>query len=327
MTIARAPHNLIAGGSYGCGGRRSGFTLVELMISIMILGILTTLILSAMSSAMEAAREDRTEAQIRKLHELIMQRWESYELRRVPSRIAFNATNRTPDAMAKHRVDRIRELMRMEMPDRLTDIISPSADANFQPKWWKRYVQMTSLASASATDLEYQSAECLYMIISTMEDGERNALEFFTAREIGDKDGDGLKEIWDAWGTPIEFLRWAPGYSSKIQPTDVDLQQKTVTQLPEDPFDVRGVYDHLRRSDSLYAAGVTYALTPLIISAGPDRKLDIVTDFETPLVYAENGNNPYLTTNDLRIGLVADVDDDEVDSSIDNITNHGLLSN
>ena len=28
----------------------------------------------------------------------------------------------------------------------------------------------------------------------------------------GDTDEDGMKEILDAWGEPIVFLRWAPGY-------------------------------------------------------------------------------------------------------------------
>ena len=54
-----------------------------------------------------------------------------------------------------------------------------------------------------------------------MKDGDKNALDFFMPDEIGDMDEDGMKEILDGWGTPIEFLRWAPGYSQRPGPDGV----------------------------------------------------------------------------------------------------------
>ncbi|MFO0915784.1 MAG: type II secretion system protein [Pirellulales bacterium] len=318
MTWTHRRDNLMPRQPARVSARRSAFTMVELMVAMAILAILASMILFAMSSALETAKQDRTRTEIRKLHDLIMQRWESYELRRVPSGIVTTAANRSAALMAKDRVDRIRELMRMELPDRLTDIVDPPVTLKFFPKVWNRYRILVSQGGAKAAEGEYQSAECLYMIISNMEDGERNALEFFSAREIGDKDGDGLKEIWDAWGTPIEFLRWAPGHRSKIQPTDLDLKANLVTQLPQDQFDVRGVYST--------AAAPTFALVPLIVSAGGDRKFDVLLDFDMPLRYTANNNNPYVTVSNQRLGMILDVDQDNIDSSIDNISNHGVLS-
>ena len=57
-----------------------------------------------------------------------------------------------------------------------------------------------------------------------------------------DTDGDGMKEILDAWGNPIEFLRWAPGLRSLIQDGD---------PAHADPFDPRGVYSDLDGDDDL----------------------------------------------------------------------------
>jgi hypothetical protein len=51
-----------------------------------------------------------------------------------------------------------------------------------------------------------------------MRDGDKLALDYFDATEIGDTDGDGMKEILDGWGTPIEFIRWPAGYAENVGP-------------------------------------------------------------------------------------------------------------
>ena len=63
---------------------RTGFTLVELLMVIMLIGILTTFVLVALAGVTEKAKEDRTKAQIAKIHELIMGKWESYLYRKMP---------------------------------------------------------------------------------------------------------------------------------------------------------------------------------------------------------------------------------------------------
>ena len=62
------------------------------------------------------------------------------------------------------------------------------------------------------------AAECLYMIVM----GIPEAAEQFQNTEIGDVDGDGLKEFIDGWGHPIRFIRWPVGFVdfSSIETTD-----------------------------------------------------------------------------------------------------------
>ena len=88
------------------------------------------------------------------------------------------------------------------------------------------------------------------MIVSM---GSPEAMEQFSASEIGDTDGNGYPEFLDGWGRPIWFLRWAPGFSpySDIQTTDPTNNH--------DPFDPQ----HFDAN--------AYKLIPLIYSDGSNN--------------------------------------------------------
>jgi hypothetical protein len=64
---------------------------------------------------------------------------------------------------------------------------------------------------------EYQGAECLYMIVMGAIGEEGDSRDVFRPADIGDVDGDGYPEFLDAWGVPIRFLRWAPGFNSELR--------------------------------------------------------------------------------------------------------------
>ncbi len=63
--------------------------------------------------------------------------------------------------------------------------------------------------------------------------------EDFTAREVGDTDGDGLPEFLDAWGQPLRFYRW-PVYFGEPR-TDLQVGPRPYAGLAEtrqqSPFD------------------------------------------------------------------------------------------
>ena len=109
--------------------------------------------------------------------------------------------------------------------------------------------------------------------------------------DIADVDRDGWFEFVDAWGNPIAFLRWAPGFSdsdiqANIEPLDgTDLmlnRMQTASVNDHDPFDPRNI-----DMAAVNAAGVPddpldpprgWRLMPLIYSAGPDGIYDIHRD-------------------------------------------------
>ncbi len=301
--------------------RRSAFTLVELMVVILIITLLASIALVTMGGVAEKARADRTRSQIARLHEMIMEQWESYATRRMPP---LGIPNATAKQNAAHRLLALREWMRLELPDRITDVadhpgiiaaqgVSKAPTAG--PALWLAYNRRATQLTGPNWDrwtTEHQNAECLYLVISRMQIGDSNGLKFFSDNEIGDVDEDGMPEILDGWGNPMRFLRWAPGYFQEpsLLPAEVADKYRR-THDPFDPTNVDGVE--------------AFQLIPVIYSLGPDGE-DNILDDSTPLVrYAatqKNSNSypnyPYATFDLGLIGRVADVNKT---THLDNLSN------
>jgi len=237
---------------------RRGFTLVELMVVLVIISILSALTLSGLAGARQRAKIDKTKSTIRKLHEIVMPQYESYQSRRVPQSIYTSGTNSRQRALDKLRA--IRSLTIFEMPDSWSDIATNGAatplllDSGTIPSFatngtTRRYGAFRATLTTSATT-EFGNAECLYLITS-MSGFAADAMEQFRSDEISDTDKDKAPEFIDAWQRPIRFIRWAPGFSGN------SLIQSGAVPDPCDPFGISGPPQD-------------YALIPLIFSAGPD---------------------------------------------------------
>ncbi len=284
---------------------RAGFTLTELLVVVVILGMLAALVMGALQAGRQSAREARTKATIAKLHNIIMAQYESYRTRRVP----VNTAGMTPQDAAMARLAMLRAIMRLEMPERWTDVVfdpqnpganNPSVNRpqpnpavlpggtvpwpSLAQRYYRTYYRHFQEANGNYEVInENAPAECLYLIVSASPE----ALAQFHENEIGDTDGDGLMEFLDGWGRPIYFLRWAPGFNdSDLQPNIVPpgdaAAMQTAAKNDHDPFDPR-------RVDSS-----AWRLVPLIYSAGPDGEYHV--DFDsTSSAYTWN-NDTYAQT-------------------------------
>jgi prepilin-type N-terminal cleavage/methylation domain-containing protein len=151
----------------------------------------------------------------------------------------------------------MREMQRCELPNLMADVlVNPVTIA--RPSVSKQYLRR---ATATWTN-QFEGAECLYLIVAATRDGDSNALDWFSKSEIGDVDADGMREILDAWGQPIEFVRWPFGYRADVAPSPATPQTANDPD-PFDPFKADG-----RTRSGTYA---TIALKPLIYSAGSDK--------------------------------------------------------
>jgi len=318
--------------------RPRGFTLVELLVTITIIAILAAAVLGALQSARQTAREAKTKSLITRLDRVIMERYESYQTRRVP----ISTAGMQPSAAARARLNALRDLMRMEMPDRWTDVIQTPSDPPSSPptdtpllqgtlspsalthRYWRTYArawqqQQTANPTGAMQRLhKWGAAECLYMIVMSCPGAD----EQFGDNEKGDIDEDGLPEFHDGWGRPIRFIRWPAGFVPSLY-ADTTLQTDNPDTNP-DPFDSRGLMGG-------------YALYPLIYSAGPDGRFDInigkAQSGSATFAYAlTNGDlDPYLPDGSatLLIGQPKEEDKNSSDPIVqsdlqhyDNIHNH-----
>ncbi len=295
----------------------SGVTLIELLITITILATLAALFLGASNAAMESARAARTKTTIGKIHSLLMERWASYRTRRVD----VNTTSGLNSADAhKVRLDGLRELMKLEMPDRWTDVrlaslgsaIQPPTHLSNRPSLALNYLRqldaaiarvntITKQTNTTAEIYRNQSAECLYLLVM-LATGDGEARTLFSRQDIGDTDGDGLLEFLDGWGRPIQFVRWSTGFVSDLQPlTAAGNRDPNNDHDPFDPFRVQKF---------------AYRFVPLVFSTGPDGESGINTKDDDYVAsvdpyYAGSGSNSTPPGTILNTTL-----------AIDNIHNH-----
>ncbi len=284
--------------------RIGGFTLVEMLVTISIIAILTGLVFGALQMARAAAREDATKATIAKINNIIMARYQSYRTRRLPLGQLIYPPSPTcphvgqplsPTDAAQVRLYAIRDLMRMEMPDRIEDVPTPSGATTtvgdppislpiigtpipipaLALQYYNRLAPFVANPPPS-NGVDNGAAELLYMIVSI---GSPEAMEQFSQSEIGDTNHNGFPEFLDGWGRPIFFLRWAPAFSSTSTPPMPSDVQTGNPVTDHDPFDPRQV--------DLSA----YHLIPLIYSGGTNSNPGLLNmNDETP----SNRTNPML---------------------------------
>jgi prepilin-type N-terminal cleavage/methylation domain-containing protein len=360
---------------------RPGFTLIELLMVILIIGILAGIVMGALHAAQQSGRADQTRGTISKIHQQLMLAWEQQRTRRVPAypvgpELASPAGSRS---FAARQLLARWDLLRAEFPDRYEDIYDVYAPLTYGGTADQPYIQQTIFASplrqayeraitrVTGTPMtlpplsirrENASAECLYLIATY---GLQSETEFkIFAFEVGDTDGDGMREFIDGWGRPIQFLRWAPGYVPQYglmrygAVTDLQTAQGTYSNgifrpARRDSFDPLGV--------SLPGAGglappppfpsgqapptFGYELVPLIYSAGLDAEYGLfvppVPESGTAAEQLLRRRNPYSAYPDPSSGgnhlrgtplggrfNVSAVGSIEGGGHLDNITNHQL---
>jgi competence protein ComGC len=312
---------------------RQAFTLVEMLIVCTIIVMLVALTLFAVSKTALSAKIAKTRTTVQKIDTAMQQIFETYEgkFAVIKKRIATDDETKdllkeTQQKIAAHFT---RDLMRMEMPQNAAEVHTEPIQMTIGTE--KYAVEKSPLLDyyRSATDGKVpSSAELLFLIIQNL---SPETLEAFQSSEIADTNDNGLLEFVDAWGRPIQFLRWAPAFS------DSDLQQNVLAlcepkYVPQRDIAVNrnwwetNINGSLRTAmkkardkhpdllDERQDAPPGWFLYPLIYSAGPDGKYGI--DDGGNALFPPNGRDGILDPFAFPYGMP------NGSSHFDNIHNH-----
>jgi prepilin-type N-terminal cleavage/methylation domain-containing protein len=316
--------------------KRHAFTLVEVLISLVLVSILVGMVAYMMGAVQQDARVQKTRALITRINEALRSQYDTYPERPIrltplidPLTVLYGGSpppnvseaDFAVEEAARLRLLMRRDLMRMELPDRLTDLFSVDLSGVIQPAitngamsvqgvatvydstgapagaipgipmvWapparWAAYVARGQTTQWNTT---YQSSECLRLILEMLPAGSGVALDNIRPTESADTDGDGMPEIVDAWGRPIHWLRWPVGYDAEV------LRNGGPDVLDELQVDW-GFIRHPVPGDVPVASPPNpygwvsagpFNLLPLVMSAGPDGVFDIAFDRPIPIIYS-----------------------------------------
>lgn len=192
--------------------------------------------------------------------------------------------------------------------DPTVDSISASSDATFEailrlstkaPESFDPATQ--SLPIATTWTREFESAECLYLILASTELFGQRAIDRIAKTQIKDIDGDLFPEIVDAWGNPYVFIRNPIGVRNptvkNYDVTETDLTRAFPSD--PDPFDFlladfrfdRTAHPTAAPADSVFSQATPAVtpspeayepiyLPPAVISAGVDGEFGIFHSYE-----------------------------------------------
>lgn len=317
------------------GKPRRGVTLIELLVTIMIISILAAAVLGVAAVAGETAREAKTRAIIGRLHSLLMEHYDSYTNRRIKLRrevvnqIAAYPGNASGKGRlkAEARLYALRELMLMEVPDRWSDVTLvalPSSDTTTLTSFDKSsatYVASPLYLDVSGTQFRRTELAAVYLRnfdrltkttnkitnslnrvgdIRTNESAECLYLVIMNA--CGDGEARTLipeSSIGDTDGDGApEFL---DGWGQPISFVrwapgfESDIQINANELINNDDWASAGSSDH-DPYDLYRTHSTAYRLVPLIVSPGRDEELGLFTQLAPPVI-------PWVPSSSVNLSL------------------------
>jgi prepilin-type N-terminal cleavage/methylation domain-containing protein len=305
------PHSfrtLLAGDRPRTIGGRSAFTLVELLVVIAIIAVLVSLTAGGIFKAIEGQEKANTEQTIRKVMGTLKQQWGfvvDQARKEIPPQGVYLLANNDPQ---RAQVIWVKLRLKQEFPTTFQEARTPYLNPdgtevivvvnNVQLKILRDLKNNPLLPGRYTTALNNvgpggntEAAACLFLALSRERGGVKLNMDDLGSTVVRDTNGDGVKEIVDAWGTPLRFYRFpvdVPAFDGKVFNGELDAHNPAASGSlafkNRDPLDPDGLL--LKNFPAanqpvfqkiLHPVRNVY-ITPVIVSAGPDKVFSNTND-------------------------------------------------
>jgi prepilin-type N-terminal cleavage/methylation domain-containing protein len=323
-------------------GKRSAFTLVELLVVISIIAILGSLITVAVFKFIDHQQNANSEALVRSVHETLRAHWtkviedakKEADIPQVVKTLAGGSDERARILWIKLR---------------LTEAFPMSYyEALFPPRYYDHTLNMwvdlipanrrhntgyaKKIPAIQAPNRETESAACVMIALSVSRGGAAALNVDMLPVPPRDTDGDGVNELVDGWSQPVAFFRFptvhadlqganpAPKDSSNRPTYDDPLDQKRQllapswfgsSPSPPPPFTSRTKFQEVCRytlasnGSNPEQPGFFYTV-PVIVSRGNDNVLGLKLLEKTvplPSVLPNKPASPLPTMHNFETGI------------------------
>lgn len=253
--------------------RRRGFTLVEILVSIVILGVISGMVAQALTGANRQAQQTRAQAFVNQLNLTMLQLYEV----EAGHRVGLSGQAWSAEAAAQTQLIWRRDWLRTALPMSKADIDIGSGRSRapallpvpfltetgrdslplgrrmaVSELYRSRVIRMLNATNWTTAfnnwTPENESAECLYLIFASNTINGDSLLGQLRTRDVADTDDDGMPEIVDPWQRPVAWMRSPVGFYLKNRWSANDAlvrNQQTIGELKrivaslgEDPLDI-----------------------------------------------------------------------------------------